>query len=68
MSLTLLVMCVTTPIYISFHDSSNDELSMWFFLNTIMDSIFAIDIIVNFATSYYDDDFKLVDDRKVIAC
>ena len=32
-----------------------------------MDIIFGIDILVNFMTSYYDDDFKLIDDRKTIA-
>ena len=64
-------MCVTTPIYISFNDSVKDENDNdrlpWFLMNTIMDSIFGIDIVVNFATSYYDEDFKLIDDRKVIA-
>lgn len=64
-------MCVTTPIYISFNESVKDQNDNdrphWFIINTILDSIFGIDIIVNFMTSYYDDNFKLIDDRKVIA-
>lgn len=66
-SFTLLVMCMTTPIYIAFHDSDNTYFNTWNMVNLIQDFIFGIDIIIHFMTSYYNEDFKLIDDRKIIA-
>ena len=54
-SVTLLMMCVTTPIYISFNDSQLktdddgiDWTNNWFLINTVQDLIFGIDIAANF--------------------
>jgi len=54
-SITLLMMCVTTPVYIAFNESSkktlgdkNDGSDTWFLINTIQDIIFGIDIAANF--------------------
>lgn len=73
-SLTLLTMCVITPIYISFHDEGGSEdpdgTRKWEplqIVNLILDIIFAIDIIMVFCSTFYDEDFKLIDDRKIIA-
>lgn len=62
-------MCIYTPIYISF--SLDDFLvhgtNSWYLLNLILDFIFLIDIAVVFFSAFYDEDFKIVDDFKIIA-
>ena len=59
-SFSLLIMCITTPIYIAFHDDSVPVQSGsfdWDFFNAILDILFAIDIFVVFCSAYYNDDF-----------
>ena len=65
-SLVLLIMCITTPIYISFQ-GDHEGLDGMDILNITMDIIFGIDIIVVFLSAYYDDDFKIVDNVRTIA-
>lgn len=36
-------------------------------MNTTIDIIFGLDILAEFMTAHYDEDFKLIDDRKTIA-
>lgn len=36
-------------------------------INTCVDILFFIDIIFAFNTAYYDEDFKIIDNRKRIA-
>ena len=70
-SLTLLIMCVITPIYIAFHHEEtvrNRGIISWDIINLTIDILFAIDIFVIFMSAYHDIDFKLIEDRKIIAC
>ena len=69
-SVTLLLMCIFTPIYIAFSSDleKGAALSGWQILNISMDSIFGIDILVTFVSAFYDDDFKIVDDVRLIFC
>jgi hypothetical protein len=39
----------------------------WKVINLVVDLMFTIDIFVVFNTAYYDDDYKIVEDRKVVA-
>ena len=39
----------------------------WVSLNMVQDIIFLIDIFVVFHSVFYDEDFHLIDDRRVIA-
>ena len=66
MSFALLMTCIVTPIYIAFY-GDNDAAISWEIMNMTIDVIFGLDIFAVFMTAYYDEDFKLVDDRKVIA-
>ena len=60
-SFSLLLMCITTPVYIAFHDEpvgeSVDDGFNWSMFNTILDFIFAFDILFVFCSSYYNEDF-----------
>lgn len=62
-------MCIYTPIYISFSldDFSAHGTNSWYLLNLILDIIFLIDIVVVFLSAFYDEDFRIVDDVKIIA-
>ena len=72
---TLMIMCISTPIYIAFNDDTKVQESKgdgatsdstginWTILNLILDLVFAIDIFVVFSSAHYNDDFQLVDDR-----
>jgi hypothetical protein len=39
----------------------------WKIINTFVDMCFTIDILIVFNTAYYDEDYKIVEDRKNIA-
>ena len=60
----LIFACLVTPCRIAFVD---DELPGWIMANYIVDGMFLIDIMVIFNTAYYDDDFQLITNRKIIA-
>jgi hypothetical protein len=66
-TLILLVSCIQTPIDIAFSGSaSNQEWSKNDYLNTVMDLMFLVDILVCFFSAYDIDD-EIIDDRKRIA-
>lgn len=52
-----------SPYALAFLDTTDD---LWTILNTIVDCVFLIDIIVNFHSAYYDKEFEMVDDKKTI--
>ena len=58
-----------TPIYIAFHEVSDEESSGFDInlVNAIIDIVFGIDIVIVFISPYYDDDFRLIDEHKQIA-
>ena len=53
-----------TPYRIAFIDA--DSLA-WVIVDVCVDVIFALDVAVNFISTYYDSDDNLVTDRKKIA-
>ena len=65
-TLILLITCCLTPYNIAFF--GEDE-PLWVMLtNSIIDSLFFVDILVIFNTAYYDEDMKTVDSRPEIFC
>ena len=52
-----------TPILMAFPELQTTEIT---YLDNAMNIVFGIDIILNFFTAYYDEDFIIVDDNKVI--
>jgi hypothetical protein len=74
-SLLLIISCMTTPLHLAFFDKSsffydeNDTKSpiFWDFFNNVVDLFFLADILVTFNTSYYDNDFVLINNRVEIA-
>jgi len=57
MTLVLLLTCVLTPYNIAFQKDDS-------FLNTAVDILFGMDMIVAFNTVFYDLDMNVIDDRK----
>jgi len=66
MTLILLITCLSTPYIISFTKVSSQTSALNIFEN-IIDILFLIDIIIIMNSVYYDNDYNLVDDRKMIA-
>jgi len=64
MSLVLIASCVFTPIVVAFMELGN--LMSVIVLNGIIDSLFLIDIFINFNSAYVNPDLDMVDDRKTI--
>ena len=61
----LLYSTIITPYKIAF---VKKEPIGWFIADIIVDLFFAVDIVLQFFTAYFDDNQELVTDRKVIAC
>lgn len=59
--------CLSTPLYISFHTPPEDGIDTWTTINVIVDIFFAVDIIVNYFSAFYDDDYSIVENIKDIA-
>lgn len=64
-SVALIITCSFTPYMVAFY--SDFQTDFWNFLNYLIDIIFFIDILVIFNKAYYDENFKLIEDRKSIA-
>ena len=57
-------MCIFTPARIAFTD---DNQLKWAIVDSIVDLIFLMDLVLNFFFAYYDDEYMLVDNRGAIA-
>ena len=55
-------MCVITPARIAFTDA--DDLT-WVVIGLLFDLLFGIDLVLNFFMAYHDEEFNLIDERKV---
>lgn len=65
-SIILLITCFITPFNLAFQKEV--EVIGWYIrMNYAIDILFAIDILVSFNSAYQSDEYKTVDDRKVIA-
>jgi hypothetical protein len=62
--LVLIFSSLMSPYRLAFVEEDD---TTWKVINTVVDLVFGIDILVVFNTAYYDDDYKIVEDRKVIA-
>ena len=63
MTIVLLVSCVITPLDIAFSNEENTT-TLENIVKYTIDILFAIDILVTFNTTTYDEDDNVVDDRK----
>ena len=62
----LLISCIITPLRIAFGE--DPEPLGWAVTNVTIDALFGVDIIVMFNSAYYDEDFLIIESRKLIAC
>ena len=58
----LLFVCIAAPTRIAFSDEDN---LTWTIIDGFVDTLFLIDIVLNFFFAYHDDEYNLIDDRKV---
>ena len=65
-SLVLLFTCAVTPFRLAFTKPEEEDMT-WEIINGLVDIIFFIDMILIFNTAYYDEDFKMIQHRGVIA-
>ena len=66
MSIILMFACIVTPVRISFY--SKEVSFRWFVIDLVVDFFFFVDIIINFNTAFYDQDYNIIENRKSIAC
>lgn len=59
----LLYTCCQSPYSLAFVSSDTNS---WIVVNAIIDFCFLLDIFVNFFSAYYDAEFELIDDRKIV--
>ena len=64
MSLVLIFTCAITPYRLAF---TEDDTLEWKIINYSVDLIFLIDMILIFNTAFYDEDFKMISHRGLIA-
>ena len=66
-ALVLVSSCILSPLYIAFESDSDTKKIGWEVVNWSIDGVFFIDIFVMFVSAYYDDDFRIVDNYKILA-
>ena len=65
-ALVLIISCILSPIYIAFESDNDNPGIGWVVTNWTIDGFFLCDIFVMFISAYFDDDFIIIDDYKVI--
>ena len=60
----MLFTALVTPFRIAYYD---DDPLGWIITNTLVDFLFAVDIILNFFSAYFDSNEELVTDKRLIA-
>ena len=53
------LVCIFTPARIAFTD---DDSLHWIVADSLVDTVFLIDLVLNFFFAYYDEEYLLVDD------
>lgn len=66
-ALVLVVSCILSPVFIAFESDSDGNKVVWKIVNSTIDIFFLVDIFVIFFSAYYDEDFRIIEDRKIIA-
>ena len=64
-TVVLIFTCCVTPFRIAFIE---EDTYTWQVINTVVDFLFLIDIIIIFNTAVQDENFELIDNRKTISC
>jgi hypothetical protein len=62
-SLILCISCFTVPLDLAFQHMFAGDM-MWF--NYAIDVFFFMDIVVNFFSATQDDEYQIIDDRKIV--
>jgi hypothetical protein len=62
--IVLVFSSLMSPYRLAFVEEDDTK---WKVINFVVDLMFTIDIIVVFNTAYYDDDYKIVEERKIVA-
>ena len=65
-TLLLILVCVITPLNLAFDGNAEPTVERTVF-ETWIDVSFMVDIVIVFNTAYYDDAYKFICDKKVIA-
>ena len=60
----LIFSCLTIPYRVAF---VKEDTFQWEVVNNTVDICFLLDIVIIFNSAYYDDDYKIIDSRKVIS-
>ena len=60
----LIFSSVMSPYRLAFVEEDDTK---WKVINAVVDTLFTIDILIVFNSAYYDDDYKIVENRKIIA-
>lgn len=60
----MILTCIVTPVRIAFYESDDVQ---WQIINYTIDFLFFSDMVVSFNSAFYDEDFKIVDGRGIIA-
>ena len=63
-AIVLVFSCLVTPYRVALIE---EDTQGWTLINNVVDILFLLDIIIIFNSAYFDDDFKLVHNRKKIA-
>lgn len=58
----IVVTSALTPIFLAFPEAYTDEMVI---VDNLMNMLFIFDIVINFISAYYDEDYQLIDDPKV---
>ena len=58
----ILFICVTAPWQLAFTD---EEDLLWLLIGVVVDLFFTADLVLNFFMAYHDEEFNLIDKRKV---
>lgn len=62
--IVLIFSSVMSPYRLAFVEVDDTK---WQIINVVVDTLFTIDILIVFNSAYYDDDYKIVENRKDIA-
>ena len=64
LTIILVFTCMVTPYRIAFVEYDDE---VWTILNTTIDLMFAVDMVLCFLTAFYTEEFELIEDRFMIA-
>lgn len=62
----LVLTCILTPIKLAFIDDDYEHIAAWLVVEYFIDISFFFDIILNFFSAYYYEEYLIEDGRRVI--